>query len=129
MISMLDTWISDFSGMKSIFLSLSYNIKHSEHLDRAATRRDDWKETYLFLESEGNASDWTLLDSVHEVGGVSGDFVSESLRLDNTHVIDDSLVDMEILGQPEKRDKLGTIWHEARRFEEVGKGLIPSHCF
>ena len=62
------------------------------------------------------------------MGGVSGDFVSKSLRLDNTHVIDDSLVDMEILGQPEKRDKLGTIRHEAGRFEEVGKGPIPSQC-
>ena len=113
--------------MKSIFLSLSYNIKHSEHFDKASTRRDDWSETYLFLESEGNASDRSLLDSVHEVGGVSGDFVSKSLRLDDTHVVDDSLVDVEILGQPEKRDKLGTIRYEARRFEEVGKGPIPSH--
>ena len=114
--------------MKSIFLSLSYNIKHSQYFDKAPTRRDDWIETYLFLESEGNASDWTLLDSVHEVGGVSGDFVSKSLRLDNTHVIDDSLVDMEVLGQPEKRDKLGTIWHEAGRFEEVGTGCDPHTC-
>ena len=86
--------------MKSIFLSLSYNIKHSEHLDKASTRPQDWCETYLFLESEGNASDRSLLDSVHEVGGVSGDFVSKSLRLDDTHIIDDSLVDMEVIGQP-----------------------------
>ena len=61
------------------------------------------------------------------MGGVSGDFVSESLRLDNTHVIDDSLVDMEVIGQPRKRDKLGTIWHETGLFEGVGTGPLPTH--
>ena len=46
------------------------------------------------------------------MGGVSSDFVSKSLRLDNTHVIDDSLVDMEVISQPRKRDKLISISFE-----------------
>ena len=56
--------------------------------------------TYLFLELEGDASDGSLLDSLHQVGGEAGDLVSKSLCLDLTDVIDDSLVHMEVVGQP-----------------------------
>ena len=56
--------------------------------------------TYLFLESEGDASDGSNLDSLHQVGGESGDLVSESLRLDNSDVIDDTFVGVEVVGKP-----------------------------
>ena len=42
------------------------------------------------------------------MSGISSDLVSKSLGLDNTHIINDSLVDMEVIGQPayKKRDLL-----------------------
>lgn len=52
------------------------------------------------MESEGDASDWSLLNTLHQVGGETGDLVSKSLGLDNCNVVDDSLVDMEVVGQP-----------------------------
>ena len=55
--------------------------------------------TLLFLESEGDASDGSNLDSLHQVGGESGDLVSESLRLDNSDVIDDTFVGVEVVGK------------------------------
>lgn len=57
--------------------------------------------TYLFLKSEGDASDGSLLDSLHKMGREAGDLVSESLSLDRTDVIDDSLICVEVMGQPE----------------------------
>ena len=60
-----------------------------------------WTRTYLFLKSEGDASDGSLLDSLHQVGREAGDLVSESLGLDRTDVINDSLIYMEVVGQPE----------------------------
>ena len=54
----------------------------------------------LFLKLEGDTSDGSLLDSLHQVGGETGDLVSESLGLDLRDVIDDSLVHMEVVGQP-----------------------------
>jgi len=59
-----------------------------------------WTRTYLFLKSEGNSSDGSLLDSLHEMGREAGDLVSESLCLDGGDIIDDSLVHMEVVGQP-----------------------------
>ena len=64
-----------------------------------------WDEVHLsfslfLLESERDASDRSLLDSLHKVGGVSSDLVPESLGLDHTHVIEDSLVSVEVLGEP-----------------------------
>ena len=63
-----------------------------------------WTRTYLFLKSEGNASDGSLLDSLHQVGREAGDLVSESLGLDLTDVVNDSLIYMEVVGQPEQND-------------------------
>ncbi len=55
---------------------------------------------YLFLESEGDAADGTLLDTLHKVTGVTGNLVSEFLGLDDCNVVDDSLVYMEVSGEP-----------------------------
>ena len=63
--------------------------------------------SFLFLESEWNASDGSLLNSLHQVSGITSDLVSKSLGLNHTDIIDDSLVDMEIIGQPsQKHDQL-----------------------
>lgn len=56
--------------------------------------------TYLFLESERNASDGSLLDSLHQVSREAGNLVSKSLCLNLADVVDDSLVHMEVVGQP-----------------------------
>ena len=56
--------------------------------------------TYLFLESEGDAADWTLLNALHKVTGVTSNLVSEFLSLDDCNVVDDSLVYMEVSGEP-----------------------------
>ena len=64
-----------------------------------------WTRTYLFLKSEGNASDGSLLDSLHKMGREAGDLVSQSLRLDLTDVIDDSLIYIEVVGQPTQDNK------------------------
>ena len=50
--------MADFSGMKSIFLSLSCNNKAT-------------KTTYLLLELERDASDGAFLNSLHEMAGVT----------------------------------------------------------
>ena len=64
-----------------------------------------WTRTYLFLKSEGDTSDGSLLDSLHQVGREAGDLVSESLGLDRTDVINDSLIYMEVVGQPTQDNK------------------------
>ena len=56
--------------------------------------------TYLFLESEGDASDGANLNSLHKMSGETGDLVSKSLCLDLRDVINDSLVDVEVGGKP-----------------------------
>ena len=54
----------------------------------------------LFLKTEGNASNGALRDSLHQVGGEASNLVSKSLSLDHCNVVDDSLIYMEIVGQP-----------------------------
>jgi len=56
--------------------------------------------SYLFLKAERNASDGALSDSFHQVGGEACNLVSKSLSLDHCNVVDDSLIYMEIAGQP-----------------------------
>ena len=56
--------------------------------------------TYLFLEPERNASNGLLLDSLHQMSREAGNLVSKSLCLDLADVIDDSLIYMEVVGQP-----------------------------
>jgi hypothetical protein len=53
----------------------------------------------LLLKLEGDTSDGTLLDSLHEVGGVASDLVSESLGGDNSDLISKSLVGLEVEGE------------------------------
>ena len=54
--------------------------------------------TYLFLESKGDSSDRSLLDSLHQVSGETGNLVSQALGLDDSAVIDDTLVSAEVEG-------------------------------
>ena len=70
------------------------------------TRRGGDSDTYLFLESERNASHGFLLDSLHEMGGETGNLVSKSLCLDLSDVVDDSLIYMEVVGQPIQENTL-----------------------
>lgn len=55
--------------------------------------------TLLFLQLERDTSDWALLDSLHQVGGVASDLVSESLGLDVSDLVGQSLVGLEVQGQ------------------------------
>ena len=52
------------------------------------------------MEAEGDATDGTLLDALHQVGGETGDLVAETLGLNNGDVVNDSLVGVEIVGEP-----------------------------
>ena len=52
----------------------------------------------LLLELERNTSDWTSLNTLHQVGGVPGDLVSKPLRLDDGHVVAQTLVGVEVQG-------------------------------
>lgn len=60
---------------------------------------------YLFLEAEGDAADGTLLNALHEVGGVAGNLVSQSLGLDDGDVVNDSLIYMEVVREPTKHTR------------------------
>ena len=70
--------------MKSILLSLS-----------CVSRK-----TYLLLELEGDTSDGSLDDSLHQMGCVASDLVPQSLGLDSSNIVKDALVGVEVLGQP-----------------------------
>lgn len=50
----------------------------------------------LLLELERDTSHWTLLNSLHKVGGVTSDLVSESLGLDLSDLRGESLVGLEV---------------------------------
>jgi len=63
-----------------------------------------WDEIHLsfsffFLKSKRDSSDWSSFDSLHKMTGITSNLVSHSLGLDDGDIIDDSLVDVEILGQ------------------------------
>merc|ERR1712079_379358 len=53
----------------------------------------------FLLETKRDTSDGSLLDSLHQVSGETSNLVAESLCLDLADIIDDSLVDMEVVGQ------------------------------
>lgn len=53
----------------------------------------------LLLQLERDTSNWTLLNSLHQVGGVTSDLVSESLGLDLSDLGGQSLVGLEVQGQ------------------------------
>lgn len=55
--------------------------------------------SFLFLDLEGNSLDWALLNSLHEMGGKSSNFVSESLGGNLSNFAEDFLVGVEVVGQ------------------------------
>merc|ERR1719223_1310703 len=55
--------------------------------------------SFLFLELEGDSSDWSFFDSLHHVSGETSNLVSHSLGLNNGDIVDDSLVEVEVLGK------------------------------
>ena len=62
----------------------------------------------FLLETKRDTSDGSLLDSLHQVSGETSNLVAESLCLDLADIIDDSLVDMEVVGQPKRRKRQKT---------------------
>jgi hypothetical protein len=56
--------------------------------------------TYLFLKAQGNSADGTDGNALHKVSGETGNLVTETLSLDDSNVIDNSLVGVEIGGEP-----------------------------
>ena len=56
--------------------------------------------SYLFLELEGDATDGTLGNALHQVGGEASNLVAEALGLDNGDVVNDALVGVEVVGEP-----------------------------
>ena len=55
--------------------------------------------TLLFLELEGDTTDGTTLDTLHEVGGVAGNLVAEALGGDDGHLAANLLVGLEVQRQ------------------------------
>lgn len=55
--------------------------------------------TLLLLQLERNTSNWTLLNSLHQVGGVTSNLVSESLGLDLGNLRGQSLVGLKVQSQ------------------------------
>lgn len=55
--------------------------------------------TLLLLQLEGDTTNRTLLDSLHQVSGVTSNLVSESLGLDLSDLAGQSLVGLEVQGQ------------------------------
>ena len=62
----------------------------------------------FLLETKRDTSDGSLLNSLHQVSGETSNLVAESLCLDLADVIDDPLVDMEVVGQPIRRERQKT---------------------
>ena len=87
--------------MKSIFFSRSYNNKQKGVSNaRFGLGAGTGRGTYLFLEAQGNSADGADGDALHQVSGETSDLVAETLGLDNCNVVDDSLVGVEVGGEP-----------------------------
>ena len=54
---------------------------------------------YLFLDLQRDSFDWALLDSLHQVSGVAGNLVAQSLGGDLCLLGQDLLVDVEVEGE------------------------------
>ena len=79
------------------------------HLDLGAFGDEIHLSLALFLlETKRDTSDGPLLNSLHQVSGETGNLVAKSLCLDLADVIDDSLVDMEVVGQPKRQGRQKT---------------------
>lgn len=64
----------------------------------------------LLLQLEGDTSNGTLLNTLHEVSSVTSDLVSQSLRLDNSDLRSQTLVGLKVqseLGVEALNDDLG----------------------
>jgi len=63
--------------------------------------RNFWDEvqssfTFLLLELQGDTTDGSLRDTAHQVGGVSSNLVSHPLGWEDSDLIDDTLVRVEV---------------------------------
>ena len=63
-----------------------------------------WNEVHLsfslhFLKFKRDASDWAFFNSLHQMGGETSNLVSHLLGLDDSDIVDDTLVVVEVLGQ------------------------------
>ncbi|MCV2423816.1 hypothetical protein LNV47_24855, partial [Paucibacter sp. DJ4R-1] len=56
--------------------------------------------TLLFLELEGNTTDRATLNTLHQVGGETRDLVAQALGRDDGHLIDNTLVGVEVKSEP-----------------------------
>merc|ERR1719230_2412867 len=101
----------------SLFLSVRSNdsleVELLDHLvDNRVSEVDDrqldrgllWDEihlsfSFLFLKLERDASDGTLLNSLHKMRGITSNLVAKTFRLNNGDIINDALVEVEILRQ------------------------------
>jgi hypothetical protein len=52
--------------------------------------------TLLFLQLEGNTTDGSSLDTLHQMCGVSGNLVPQALRGNDGDLITDTLVDLKV---------------------------------
>ena len=52
--------------------------------------------TFFFLQLEGDTTDGTTRDTLHQVGGETSNLVTKTLGLNNGDFIEDSLVDLEV---------------------------------
>ena len=68
--------------------------------------------TLFFLELQRDATNGTLLDPLHEMGGKAGDLVAETLGRDDSHFFDDLLVGVEI----KRHARVVPLDHMARGF-------------
>lgn len=79
--------------------------------------------TLLLLKLEGDTTDGTTLDTLHQVGGVSGNLVAEALGGDDGNLIADTLVGLKVKGQARVvslNDDLGGLLD--------GLGTDATHC-
>jgi len=51
------------------------------------------------LDLEGDASDGTSLDSLHQMGGETSNLISHSLGREDGNIAQDLLVEMEVAGE------------------------------
>jgi len=56
--------------------------------------------TLLLLKLEGDTADGTTLDTLHQVGGVAGNLVAQALGGDDSDLITDTLVGLEVERKP-----------------------------
>ena len=88
-----------FNQVRSLVVNVQNTVR-----TRQVQSRDFWDVlvlsfSFFFLQFERDTSNWTLLDSLHQMGGVTSNLVSQSLGLDSGDFITKSLVGLEIQSQ------------------------------